>query len=123
MALFIVVVVAAVWATVAPRLGIIRAAPMGAAVFAILALAAVRHARNEPRAFKIGPDGMSVWSRMGILRAQGRIAGCSQWSDCLLMLSLGDEGGRSHRLLIAADMLERDLFRELAVLARRSAHV
>ncbi|MEM5382472.1 protein YgfX [Paraburkholderia phymatum] len=122
-ALFVVVAVAAVWATIAPRFGMVRAALTGAAVFAILALAAVRHARNEPRAFKIGPDGMSVWSSIGILRAQGRIVGCSQWSDCLLMLSLEDEGGRSHRLLIAADMLERDLFRELAVLARRSAHV
>ncbi|MEM5435337.1 protein YgfX [Paraburkholderia diazotrophica] len=122
-ALFIVVGVAAVWATVVPRFGIVPAVLTGAAVFAILALAAVRHARNEPYAFKIGPDGMSVWSRMGILRAQGRIVGCSQWSDCLLMLSLEDEGGKLLRLLIAADMLEHDLFRELAVLARRSAHV
>ncbi|MPW17103.1 hypothetical protein GCT13_09210 [Paraburkholderia sp. CNPSo 3157] len=122
-ALFIVVSVAAVWATVAPRFGVVRAAMTGTAVFAILALATVRHARNEPRAFKIGPDGVSVWSRMGTLRAQGRIVGCSQWSDCLLMLSLEDEGGKLHRLLIAADMLDPDFFRELAVLARRCAHV
>jgi hypothetical protein len=57
------------------------------------------------------------------MRAQGRITGCSQWSDMLLMLSLANESGRAHRVLIAADMLAPDAFRELAVLARRSANL
>jgi len=41
----------------------------------------------------------------------------------LLVLSLEEEGGRTHRVLIAADMLAPDAFRELAVLARRGANL
>nr|WP_239482790.1 hypothetical protein [Paraburkholderia sp. C35] len=89
---------------------------------ALLAMAAVRHAHNLPGTLKIGPEGLSVWSKAGILRAQGRITGCSQWSGSALMVWGEEDGGRLHRLLIMADMLERGVFRELAVLARRSAH-
>lgn len=89
---------------------------------ALLAMAAVRHAHNLPGTLKIGPEGLSVWSKAGILRAQGRITGCSQWSGSALMVWVEEDGGRLHRLLIMADMLERGVFRELAVLARRSAH-
>lgn len=109
--------------TVAARFGVGRSVLAAAAVFAILAAAAARHARNQPAALKIGPEGLSVWNRAGILRAQGSIVGCSQWSDSLLMLYLEEDGGRLHRLLIPADMAERSAFRALAVLARRSAHV
>jgi hypothetical protein len=122
-ALFIVVAVSAVCATVAPRFGGGHAAIAGLAVFAILALASAHHGRNTPGALKIGPEGLSVWNRAGILHAQGRIIGCGQWSDGLLMLSLEEEGAGSHRVLIAADMLGHDDFRELAVLARRSANL
>ncbi|MBN3757351.1 hypothetical protein G3N95_30770 [Paraburkholderia sp. Tr-20389] len=122
-ALFVVVAVAAVCTTIGARFGVGHAALAGAAVFAILLLAAVRHGRSQPGALKIGPEGLSIWSRAGILRAQGRMVGCSQWSDSLLMLWLEEEGGRLHRLLLAADMLDRHVFRELAVLARRAAHV
>ena len=109
--------------TVAPRIGVGSSVLAAAAVLAILAAAAARHARNQPAALKIGPEGLSVWNRAGILRAQGRIVGCGQWSDSLLMLWLEEDGGKLHRLLIFADMAGRDAFRELAVLARRGAHV
>jgi hypothetical protein len=39
------------------------------------------------------------------------------------MLWLEEDGGKLHRLLIAADMAGRGAFREIAVLARHSAHV
>jgi hypothetical protein len=55
--------------------------------------------------------------------AQGRIAGCSQWSGRLLILALADASGRSRAILIAADTLCADAFRELAVLGRRAARV
>ncbi|OYD77894.1 UNVERIFIED_ORG: hypothetical protein BDU10_3011 [Burkholderia sp. CF145] len=109
--------------TIAPRFGVAWTVVGAAAVFAILAASAARHARNQPGALKIGPEGLSVWNRAGILRAQGRIVGCSQWSDSLLMLWLEEDGGKLHRLLIAADMAGRGAFREIAVLARRSAHL
>ena len=122
-ALFIVVAVTAVCTTIGARFGLGRAALTGLAVLGILWLAAVRHGRNQPGALKIGPEGLSIWNRAGILRTQGRIVGCSQWSDSLLMLWLEDDEGALHRLLLAADMLESRVFRELAVLARRAAHV
>lgn len=122
-AFFIVVAVAAVWMTVAPRFGPIRAVVAGALTFAILAMAARRYAHNQPGALKIGPEWLSIWDRAGILRAQGRITGCSQWSDSLLMLWIEEDGGTLRRVLIAADMLEQGTFRRLAVLARHSAHV
>ncbi|MEM5368873.1 hypothetical protein V4C53_22965 [Paraburkholderia azotifigens] len=122
-ALFIVVALAAVYATVGARFGAGRAAMAGLVGFSVLALAAVRHGRDQPGAFKIGPEGLSIWNRAGILRAQGRIVGCSQWSDTLLMLWLEEDGGGLQRQLFAADMLERDVFRKLAVHARRAAHV
>ena len=120
---FIVVAVAAVWMTVAPRVGTASATAAGVLVFAILAWSAVRHAHDQPGALKIGPDWLSIWNRAGILRAQGRITGCSQWSDSLLMLRIEEDSGALHRVLIAADMLEQGDFRRLAVLARHSAHI
>ena len=122
-ALFIAFAVAAVCMTITPRFGVAWTVVDAAAVFAILAASAARHARNQPGALKIGPEGLSVWNRAGILRAQGRIIGCSQWSDSLLMLCLEDDGGKLHRLLIPADTAERGAFLELAVLARHSARV
>lgn len=122
-AIFVIAAVAAVCATVRARWGIGPAVLAGLAVFAILSLAAVRDGRNQPGALKIGPEGLSVWSWAGILRAEGRIVGCSQWSDSLLMLCLEEDGGRLQQLLLAVDMLDRDVFRELSVLARREARI
>jgi hypothetical protein len=91
------------------------------AVWALLALCAVRYERAQPVALKIGPDGLSAWSQAGILLAQGRIAGCSQWSGRLLVLALVPDQGRSRTLLLTADALPAPVFRELAVLGRRGA--
>jgi hypothetical protein len=122
-AVFVAVAVAAVCTTVAARSGQGHAVVAGLIVLVILAAEAIRYFRHAPRAYKIGPDALTFWDRAGILRAQGRITGCSQWSDMLLILSLAEEGGRVHRVLVAADMLAPGAFRELAVLARRSANL
>lgn len=120
---FILIAVAAVQACLAARLGALQAAPAAAAVLAFLTLAARRHWHAEPGAIKIGPDGLTVWNRAGHTLAQGRIAGCSQWSGRLLILALAGTSGRSRPLLIAADMLSAEAFRELSVLGRRAAGV
>jgi hypothetical protein len=113
----------AVWAAVASRSGWGHTAVAALTVLAILVRQAVTYFRRVPRAYKIGPDAIAFWDRDGILRAQGRITGCNQWGDMLLMLSVVEENGRTHRVLIAADMLAPHAFRELAVLARRSANL
>jgi hypothetical protein len=120
---FIAVAVAAVCSTIGARFGLRCAAFAGLATVVILAYEAVRYFRRAPHAYKIGPDASMFWDRTGMLRAQGRIVECGQWSDLLLMLVLVEESGRRHRVLITADMLARDAFREIAVLARRSANL
>jgi hypothetical protein len=121
--LCILIAVAAFEACLAARLGVWQAAPAALAVLASLVLAANHHWRAEPGALKIGPDGLTVWNRSGQLLAEGRIAGCSQWSGRLLILALAGASGRRRALLIAADALPAAAFRELAVLGRRAARV
>ncbi|WP_408356303.1 hypothetical protein [Paraburkholderia phytofirmans] len=116
---FVLTATSAVFACLASHLGTWQAVPLTLAVWAWLALCALRYERTQPVALKIGPDGLSVWSRTGALLAQGRIAGCSQWSSRLLMLALMPEQGRSRTLLLAVDALPAPIFRELAVLGRR----
>jgi hypothetical protein len=120
---FVLIAVAAVQACLAARLGAVQAAPATLAVLASLMLAARRHWRAEPGAIKIGADSLTAWNRTGQMLVQGRIAGCSQWSGRLLILALADAGGRSRTLLIAADTLCADAFRELAVLGRCAARL
>jgi hypothetical protein len=91
------------------------------AVAALIALCGARHERAQPVALKIGRDGLFAWDRAGALIVQGRIAGCSQWSNCLLILALVQEDGRRRSLLLTADALPADVFRELSVRGRRGA--
>lgn len=118
---FVLTATLAVYTCLASHLGAWQALPLTFAVLALLALCAVQHERAQPVALKLGPDGLSAWGSAGNLLAQGRIAGCSQWSDCLLVLALAPDHGRSRTLLVAADALPEPVFRELAVLGRRGA--
>jgi Membrane-bound toxin component of toxin-antitoxin system len=120
---FILIAVTAVQASLAGWLGGIQAVPASLAVLAALLLGAWRHWRAEPAVIKIGPDGLTVWNRAGQTLAQGRIAGCSQWSGWLLILTLAGAGGRSRSFLLVADTLCGEAFRELAVLGRRTSRV
>jgi len=106
----------------APRLGGLQTVPLTLAVLTLLASAGSACASAEPGALKIGPDGLSVWSRRGDIFTHGQILGCSQWSGWLLILAVAPDGARPRRLLIAADALPDDVFRKLAVLGRRVAY-
>jgi hypothetical protein len=118
---FVLTATLAVYSVLAPQLSAWWAVPLTLAVGALLVLYAARHERAQPAALKIGLDGLSAWSRTGILLTQGRIVGCSQWSDRLLVLTLETEKGRTRSLLLAADTLAAPQFRELSVLGRRAA--
>lgn len=111
----------AVYSCLASHLGAWQAVPLTLAAAALLALCAVRHERAQPVALRIGAYELSVWGRAGNLVVQGRIDGCSQWSDRLLVLALRPGEGRVRTLLLAADALPRSAFRELSVLGRRAA--
>jgi hypothetical protein len=124
LAALILFVLAATWATytcAASHLGAWQAVPLTLAVTVLLTLCAIRHERAQPVALRLGRDSLSAWGRAGTLLAHGRIAGCSQWSGRLLVLSLKPEAGRASTLLLAADALPPAVFRELSVLGRRAA--
>jgi hypothetical protein len=119
---FVAVAAGAVGTTLAARVGLPHALLAALATCAVLGLAWLRAARRRPASLKIGPDGLTAWNRAGQAVAQGRIAGCAQWSGWLLAIALVGDNGRSRTLLFTADMLCSDLFRELSVQARRAAH-
>jgi len=119
---FILIATAAVHFCLAPRLGGLQAVPLTLAVLTLLVSGAWASVSAEPGALKIGPDGLSVWSRRGDNFTHGQIVGCSQWSGRLLILAVAPDGARLRRLLIAADALPDDVFRRLAVLGRRAAY-
>jgi hypothetical protein len=118
---FVLMATWAVYTVAAPQWGAWQAAPLTLAVAAWLTLCALRHERAQPVALKTGGDGLSAWDRAGRLLVHGRIAGCSQWSNRLLILALVQEDGRRRSLLLTADALPADVFRELSVLGRRGA--
>jgi hypothetical protein len=91
-----------------------------AVTLAALALASYRWLRAQPSAIGLFPDGLAIRSRSGETRYT-RIAGCAQWSGRLLALTLVDLRGRRETLVVAADSIEADTFRQLAVQARRAA--
>ncbi len=118
---FVLVASAAVFAGLPVQTGTPQAFLLALAVFVLLAMCALRYERKQPGLIEIGPDGWSVRDATGKSAAQGRIAGCAQWSDWLLVLVLATGTGRHKRLLVMADALAADAFRELAVAGRRGS--
>ncbi|HEY4353073.1 MAG TPA: protein YgfX [Paraburkholderia sp.] len=121
-AVFIAIAAAAVYTTLMPRAGWPHAAVAALAMLAVLCVVSLHDARRRPASLKIGPDGLTAWNHAGQPVAQGRIAGFAQWSGWLLSVALVSDNGRSRTLLVTADMLCSDHFRELSVQARRAAH-
>ncbi|CAB3806598.1 hypothetical protein LMG28614_06430 [Paraburkholderia ultramafica] len=119
--IFVLTATSAAYTGIASHLGAWQAVPLTLAVGALLTLCAIRHERAQPVTLRIGRDELAVWGRAGTLLARGRIAGCAQWSDRLLVLALKPEQGRASTLLLAADALPAPVFRELSVLGRRAA--
>ncbi|KND61787.1 hypothetical protein BVER_05880 [Candidatus Burkholderia verschuerenii] len=90
------------------------------ACVAALGLGALRWMRRLPVAIDVHADTFTTWDRGGDAR-HWRIAGCAQWGGWLLALTLRAETGRTRTLLIAADSIDSDTFRQIAVSARRAA--
>ncbi|MEA3118189.1 MAG: hypothetical protein QOI13_1459 [Paraburkholderia sp.] len=119
---FAIVAALAVHCVIAPRGGNAAAAALAAATFAALALAALARERRQPVALCLEPDGIAALGRSGGLLLRGRIAGCAQWADRLLLIAVMPHGGtRAASFVVAADALPAEAFRELAVRARYAA--
>lgn len=120
-AAFVVVAAGSVFQCAAAYAGLLSGCVAALTVTAALATAAWGGERRRPVAFEIGQDGLTTWDRAGNAQYR-RIAGCAQWSDRLLALTLVPAAGRPASFLVAADApADASAFRELAVRARRCA--
>ncbi|SAK88162.1 lipoprotein [Caballeronia hypogeia] len=97
-----------------------HASMAGAATVAALGLAGYRWIRAQPSAIRLHSDALTLWNRRGEAR-HARISGCAQWSGRLLALTLAGTGGKRETLVLAADSVDADTFRQLSVQARRAA--
>ncbi|WP_153099822.1 protein YgfX [Paraburkholderia hayleyella] len=120
--LFAMVALAAVCQAIGRHFGWVAAGLAGLVTLVLLLASALRYRRRLPVLLKIRPDSLLAQDRRGMTLAQGQIAGCTQWAGCLLVIVLINETGRAWVLLVAADALAPNAFRELAVLARRRSH-
>jgi hypothetical protein len=97
-------------------------APLALCALAALALAAGRWERRRPAALRVVADGLVTWDRQELsMPRHWRVTGCAQWGAHLLALTLEPAHGRSQTLVIPADALDAGTFRQIAVMARRSA--
>ncbi|QSN60525.1 hypothetical protein JYK05_09130 [Caballeronia sp. M1242] len=116
---FVVLADAAVFRAVFAQFGPLHATVAALACLAVLALAGVRWTLRQPAAIGLHADGVTVWNRAGYAQYR-RIVGCAQWG-AVVALTLSSEKGGPRALLVAADSIDPDTFRQLAVRARRAA--
>jgi hypothetical protein len=113
----LVVATAALWTTLAPWIGSLRAMPAALAFVAAGALCVAAWWRAQPRAIEFAADGIRAFDRNGACIASGLVTGCVQWGASLLVLSVGATPQR-RVLFVAADAVAAGSFREIAVLGR-----
>ncbi|AHI73788.1 hypothetical protein [Burkholderia thailandensis] len=123
-ALFVPVAGAAVYTCAEPLFGGGGAAMLAWLAAALVALRArAACGQRQPAALRIdaGAGVLAAFDRDGRLLARGRIAGCTQWSDLLVVLAVQGRGRRATPLVIPADAVDAPVFRALCVLGRRAA--
>ncbi|MDR5779963.1 hypothetical protein QCE63_11085 [Caballeronia sp. LZ065] len=87
---------------------------------ALLGLASYRWMRAQPKALHLHADGLTLQRPGGIL-CHVRIVRCAQWGGWLLALRWTSAHRKAGTLLVAADSIDAETLRQLAVQARRSA--
>ncbi|WP_322054116.1 protein YgfX [Paraburkholderia bannensis] len=110
----------AFYTTLAQWLGLWRALPPALALGAAGGLAFAAWRRAQPAFIEVGIDRLAAFSRSGSCLVDGRPIGAAQWGGALLSLVV-EAGGRRRNLLIAADSLDAESFRLLAVAARSAS--
>jgi hypothetical protein len=107
--------------TLAPQFGGMgRALSPACALAAAGGLAFAAWRRAQPAFVEIGIDRFAAFSRAGASLVDGRLVGVAQWGGALLSLVV-EAGGRRRTLLIAADSVDAESFRLLAVAARSAS--
>jgi hypothetical protein len=110
----------AFYSTLAPWFGVWRALPLALALGAAGGLAFAAWRRAQPAFIEIGIDRFAAFSRAGACLVDGRLSGAAQWGGALLSLVV-EAGGRRRSLLITADSLDAESFRQIAVAARSAS--
>jgi hypothetical protein len=112
---------ACVFEAVSAHAGPVDACVAAAVCIALLGLCARRWLRSQPAAIRTHADSLATFGRDGRVR-HWQIIGSAQFGGWLLALTLSEGQGKPHTLLIPADSIDTDTFRQLAVSARRAAH-
>jgi hypothetical protein len=95
-------------------------APAAALVcMAVLGLAANRWLKGQPKGIELHADSLTTWRKNGGAE-HWRVEGCARMGSFALSLSL-TSSDKKKTLLIDADSVHPDLFRQLTVNARRAA--
>jgi hypothetical protein len=119
----VLVAIAAFFTTLGAWLGVWRALPPALALGAAALLAFAAWRRAQPAFIEIGADRFAAFSRAGTCLVDGLLLGASQWGAALLALVVEQGGAHKARetLLVAADSLDAENFRILAVHARSAS--
>ncbi|WP_346777903.1 protein YgfX [Paraburkholderia sp. Ac-20340] len=116
----VLVAALALYSTLAPWLGAWRALPPALALAATGGLAFAAWRRAQPAFIEIGTDRFAAFSHSQACLLEGRLLGAAQWGGAMLSLSVA-AGARRRSVLIAADSLDAESFRVLAVAARSAS--
>jgi hypothetical protein len=120
---FALVAALGVYAALAPLVGAGAAFVLSVTCYAALLLAARAQGCGRALALGIESGSIAVYDHEGGIVSRGPIVGCTQWANCLLVIAIRPVGRtRLASLVVAADALDAETFRELAVRARHAAH-
>jgi hypothetical protein len=111
------------YAMLAPLAGASTGLVLSLACYAALMLVARAQLWGRVVALGIESDSIAAYDRRGHTLVRGPIVGCTQWANRLLVVAIRPEGRtRAASLVVAADSLDAETFRSLAVRARNAAH-
>lgn len=111
------------YAVLAPLAGASAGLAFSVAGYAALVLAARAQGCGRAVALGLEPGSIAVYDREGGILLRGPIVGCTQWANRLLVIAVRPAARtRAASLVVAADSLDAETFRALAVRARHAAH-
>ncbi len=120
---FALVAALGLYAVLAPLAGVGGGLALSGACYAALILAAHAQGCGRAVALSLESGSIAVYEPKGGVLLRGPIVGCSQWANRLLVVAIRPMGRtRLASLVVAADALDAEAFRELAVRARHAAH-
>ena len=120
---FALIAALGLYAALAPRAGTAAGLALSVCCYAALILVARAQGCGRAVTLAIESSAIAAYDRNGGMLFRGPIVGCSQWANRLLVVAVRPAGRtRVTSLVVAADALDAETFRALAVRARHAAH-